>query len=446
MDTTKTNIENACVIVLGDIGRSPRMQYHVKSLSETRFFVDLIGYVETQPLLDITNNSNVRIHPLIPFPDLNLPTMVKYVFKTMWQALTLLIALISVGRPKFILCQNPPAIPTVIVCQVYCFFARSTKLIIDWHNYTHTILAINSNKNSQIVKMARLIESHFGRKAHVNLCVTRAMQKNLDEIFNIRSTVLYDRPPNQFQPTCIEEKHELFMKLSKTIPLFKGSESDRKETEEFLESSAFTIKYIDGQVKFKPGRSGILISSTSWTPDEDFSILLTALELYEKVATSDVLHYPHLVCIITGKGPLKEYYISIINSKVWKKVSIITPWLENDDYPKLLSTGDLGVCLHYSSSGLDLPMKIVDMFGSGLPVCAIKFQCLEELVRHGENGFVFDNAAELSELICTWFRNFPNNFAIINHKEVINQNLTKFQQLRWDENWKKNVQNILDRL
>jgi len=97
---------------------------------------------------------------------------------------------------------------------------------------------------------------------------------------------------------------------------------------------------------------------------------------------------------------LRKYYEKEITKKNLKFIRIITIYFESyKDYQILLGSADLGVCLHESSSGLDLPMKVVDMFGCGLPVCAIDYQALDELVIHNENGLIFRNKLELSNQI-----------------------------------------------
>ena len=36
--------KNICIVVLGDVGRSPRMQYHALSFVKTGFNADIVGY------------------------------------------------------------------------------------------------------------------------------------------------------------------------------------------------------------------------------------------------------------------------------------------------------------------------------------------------------------------------------------------------------------------
>lgn len=38
------SLRSVAIVVLGDIGRSPRMMYHAQSFAETGFITDIIGY------------------------------------------------------------------------------------------------------------------------------------------------------------------------------------------------------------------------------------------------------------------------------------------------------------------------------------------------------------------------------------------------------------------
>ena len=67
---------------------------------------------------------------------------------------------------------------------------------------------------------------------------------------------------------------------------------------------------------------------------------------------------PNLVIVVTGKGPQKAMYESKMHQLHLQHVAFRTAWLQPADYPVLLGSADLGISLHTSSSGLDLPMKV----------------------------------------------------------------------------------------
>ncbi|XP_022180428.1 chitobiosyldiphosphodolichol beta-mannosyltransferase-like [Myzus persicae] len=403
--------KNVCVVVLGDIGRSPRMQYHAQSLIHQGFDVDIVGYTDSPVLDDLKENATI-ISVRKPFPfDEYVPRIIAFLLKVVWQTLTLFWAILVKRKSDIVLVQNPPAIPTLAVCWFYCLLVNA-KFIIDWHNYAYSILALTLGSNAPLVKVSLFYEHFFGRLSDFNLCVTEAMREDLHEKWNIKATTLYDRPGPQFKTITLTEKHNLLKKMN---------------LNDFTEVSE------SGEVRLKSDRPSLLVSSTSWTPDEDFSILLKALQKYDE--SDDI--YPKLICVITGRGPLKHHYQHMIFKLKWKKVSIITPWLENNDYPLLLACADLGVCLHASSSGLDLPMKVIDMYGVGLPVCAYDFKCLKELVRHNENGLVFSNENQLALHIMTWFENFP--FQICEKQTRFRKEIDNFRAVDWHTNWMNNA-------
>ena len=100
-------------------------------------------------------------------------------------------------------------------------------------------------------------------------------------------------------------------------------------------------------------------------------------------------------------------YLEKIATLDFPRISIITLWLEAEDYPTLLGCADVGVCLHFSTSGIDLPMKVLDMFGCQVPVVALQYQCLSELVKHDVNGKVFKTSQQLKEQMMTLLTGFP---------------------------------------
>lgn len=234
------------------------------------------------------------------------------------------------------------------------------------------------------------------------------MRSVLQRDFQLQAPVLplHDRPASHFSPMPDPDARLEFLKQLSEANSMRSS--------------------------LEAGKARVLVSSTSWTPDEDFSILIGALQKYSKLAASDT-NLPEILAIITGKGPQKDMYLEKIanleSSGELKGVTIRTAWLSVSDYAKLLGSASLGVSLHTSSSGVDLPMKVVDMFGAGLPVVGwSKFEAWPELVTEGENGMGFGSADELSSRLVELF---GENDRL----EALRAGAQKESTRRWDDEW-----------
>ncbi|KAK0102859.1 mannosyltransferase [Cadophora gregata] len=401
------------VLVLGDIGRSPRMQYHATSIAKHGGRVDVVGYQESTLHPGMIDNPLISIVPLPPPPPLlranKLPFIIAGPLKVLWQMWSLFHALgYRTKAAQWLLVQNPPSIPTLFIAIVICFL-RNTHLIIDWHNYGWTILAGTRGETHPFVTISKYYEAVLGSWAPTaSFTVTDAMQKQLrKKPYSVKSPIftLHDRPASIFQP----------------IP---SAEARRSFLQRIPECQKHAQDIMAGEVK-------LLVSSTSWTPDEDFNLLLEALCTY--AASSN--NAPPILAIITGKGPQRQMYLDRIatlkkDSKL-NKVTICTAWLSAEDYATLLACADLGVCLHMSSSGVDLPMKVVDMFGAGLPVIGYgNYESWGELVKDGINGRSFGASEELADVLQELFTEERGT-----QLAKLRQGAVKEGSRRWDEEW-----------
>ncbi|KAF9873184.1 hypothetical protein CkaCkLH20_09347 [Colletotrichum karsti] len=416
------------ILVLGDIGRSPRMQYHALSVMKHGGRVDLIGYKETARLPDLVGNDRVALYPLPPLPTVfkwnTLPFLINKPAKVVWQMWSIFYVLAYTAPPaRWIIIQNPPSIPTLHLALLVSLL-RGSHLLIDWHNYGWSIMATGRSLKNPLVWLYKKYEIFFGRLIPTaNLTVTHAMARQLREKpYNNKKPifVLHDRPAQVFQPIKSAEARKAFL-------------SGLKETKDVADSIC-------------NGTTRLIVSSTSWTPDEDFGLLLDALVAYahpEEAVSESGVGRPPILAIITGKGPQKaEYEEKIKTLRLEGRlpgITILTAWLSTREYATLLACADLGVCLHMSSSGVDLPMKVVDMFGSGLPVAAYSaYESFGELIKEGQNGCGFETATELAEVLIRLLS--PGGEEEL---KTLRSGAVKEGSLRWDEEWDRVVGRVV---
>ncbi|KAF6036941.1 hypothetical protein EB796_004760 [Bugula neritina] len=145
------------------------MRNHAVSFAENGYKVQHVGYAGTTPHRSFVTNKNIDVFYVLDTPEFHkyMPRLAAYGVKVLWQTVCLLWTLCQTSKSSHLLLQNPPAIPTLAVAWLFCLF-RCTRLRID---------------------------------------------------------VLYDKAAPQFKSLSVDEKHKLYLKLSKNISDFKGVEA-----------------------------------------------------------------------------------------------------------------------------------------------------------------------------------------------------------------------------
>jgi len=402
------------VVVLGDLGRSPRMQYHALALAHEGFAVDLIGYGGRPADAEVAEHPGVRIHEL-PQPwrrgvpgAFFLP--VAAVDVAAQAAALARLLLVTLPRPDLLLTQNPPSFPTLAVARAVAR-ARGTRWIVDWHNFGADMLALRLGPGHPVVTAARALERTLGAAASGHLCVSEAMRQVLHARWGIPDArVLRDRPAKRVGRTPPHQRRELFQRYA--IP-------------------------IDALAADRPA---LIVTSSSWTADEDFSLLLDAMVACEAALERASASLPGLFFLMTGDGPQRAHWERRFAACGFRHVRTQTVWVDAADYPLLLGAADVGVSLHRSASGVDLPMKIADMFGAGLPVFALDYgPVLFELVRAGENGELFTTGHELAQQLESALAGFPGASGL----EALRAGVERLSGESWEAGWRREALPLL---
>jgi beta-1,4-mannosyltransferase len=394
------------------------MQYHAQALAAAGVDVDLVGFEGTPLPAAIAGTPGVAVHRLTP-STLRRRSGIGYALLAAIDALRLSFRLWrmlkSLPRPDLVLIQNPPAFPTLAVTW-FALRQPGVRFVIDWHNLGYTLLRLRLGQWHPAVRVARWLERRDARRVDANLSVSRSLATFLENKFGVKqASVLYDRPASVFVPI------------------------DRAARERFRQA-------LFSRLGIHTAIVGFIVCPTSWTEDEDFDVVIEAvLRLEERVrgweAAGAARRFPDLVILVTGDGARRAEFERRFAGLPARRVQLRSRWLQPDDYPRVVGSADLGLCLHRSSSGLDIPMKIADLFGAGVPVCALDYgACLAERVRHGDNGLLFSTARQLADVLFDIFATFPEDQPLL---ERLRNGARKSARPTWEEGWVREARPVL---
>ncbi|MGH9383490.1 MAG: glycosyltransferase [Vicinamibacterales bacterium] len=348
----------AAVVVLSDLGRNPRMQRHARAWAMLAD-VDLIGLHGSALEPGIDGTPRLAVHRLRDgrMQARSRASVSRFVvasaLRAAAHALSAFRALMRLPRPDVILVGNPPAVPALGVCWVVSRL-RGARFIIDWQDLSHRRAAAQIGESHRLVRSIARSERRWARRADAHVAASQALADWLRREYGVQAAVVYDRP---------------------------------------MRSSAVAVP--SPTVLAELG-SPLAVCPTGWGADEDFDLLLEALERTDR-SLSKGAPPAKLTVVLTGTGELRGAFETRLARRQFAHVAVRV--LEVDSHAAI-AIADIGICLHQSASGLDLPMVLSDLRGANVPACVYDYApVLTEVLTNGREGVRFGEPGELMTLL-----------------------------------------------
>lgn len=499
----------AVVVVGGDFARSPRMQYHAVSLAQHFRWIGCVGLDFGNKVAESLRNVD-SIPPSVGEPKvvyaLQSAPVVPHCMRRNWilstayrigafvisfaGALTSELHRQRRSGPAgansqtacvtHVLVQSPPAAPFLHLVLAVAFFENffyrflwqhglrgrewpPLVVVVDVHNYGFTLLAIDK-RPAWIVSVYHLLERWAVRRCDAMLTVSHVMKDALVSSpegikqrraasaamtsldprcgFSLsprsRVTVLHDAAPDFYAP------------CERSI-LFKDVLAAERE---LRAPPWYHMNGRDAAGGCQEARDApplVIVSSTSWTADDDYSLVVQALTIVQSaiVAAKDSpTPLRRVWLIVTGKGVTRSVFEQQVEAARFdpQLIHVSTAYLQSfNNYARVLGAADVGLCVHRSSSGLDLPMKCVDMLGCGIPVIALDYPALAELI-HSESGWTFTDAASLAPILVNLLQCRPvvmADSASAQNELTTKRHYVRSHRQQWTSNWERSAAPVL---
>ncbi|KNH09699.1 glycosyltransferase [Perkinsela sp. CCAP 1560/4] len=440
------------------------------------------------------------------------------IIKALWIIYVVFVKILLTNEePSKLQCflvQNPPTIPILPIARI-CAWLLSCQLVVDWHNIGSTLLGYSLFQDSGVLPVARTVQwrqllrfqtlqtLHFPLFVHFcfefvcgqgdrNLVVSHKMGKHMLEIFNlslveriqyaltVSSRSAYETGLNS--PSIQQKKstsnvvgtvidyHDrpLLSKLKQIGNAALSSDKRESQIHEYWKGIG---------VHRGNARSFYVIMSCSWSKDDDVGFLFDAILRLSKISWS-VADFPSIHVVVTGTGPNHGAFLRLLETSrlaelrnapldrpasgpftVFYSSPLVTSmYFDNyETYMETISRCHLGLCVHRTSGVADLPMKIIEYYTCGVPVVALHYNGIEEIleIRSPEDqantvlGWSADTPERMAQLLnrCLLSWADPGNDTLESSWWHLLSNVqTAFQSESncWEARWKSIILPIFD--